>query len=630
MVKPTIALIGDRTTIAVAETIFPIFRDNAEFMTVNSLPELEPSRIKELEKAADIILTGPSTKRILSSQTHVPVICVRPTFPDMIRAILEAKEIDNRIALSISEEERNTDFSLLSRIMDVSLSVSFCDTMQAYEEACEAAKKENFKVIVGGKYTAKIAQRVGIRGILLYRGKDMIMAAIRSAIDLYRMQQEGVKRTDQLRAIVDNFAEGLMLTDETGKVILCNHQTESYLGTETVVGKNVGDLLHSQVVSEVLKSGVENRNVVEKENLVVDYIPIGSPGITYGSLCTLRRVEEVQHAEFVVRKKLHDRGFRAKYALRDIVGNSPAISQCKQRAALFARVKSSVLITGESGTGKELFANSIHLLSELSSGPFVAINCATLPAELLESELFGYEKGAFTGAHASGKKGLIELAHRGTLFLDEVTSMSNSLQAKLLRLLSEREILKVGSDRIIPVDIRVLAATNADIESLVADGSFREDLYYRLNVFRLHIPPLRERPDDLVPLFVYFVNKIRKEIVALLDGQEQVIRGVLVKESFKGNVREFENVAHRFCLLFSPGEDEGRIAELLESCLEHKDAKSSSGRTYLDLKTALEVREREILQDVLKQYGNRSDVARILKVDGSTLWRKLKKYDIQA
>jgi transcriptional regulator with PAS, ATPase and Fis domain len=312
----------------------------------------------------------------------------------------------------------------------------------------------------------------------------------------------------------------------------------------------LSDVFGSNAAKRVLEQGERILNIVEKGRFVVNYVPIRSAEGVHGLVCTFNKVDEIQNAEFAVRTKLHDRGFSAKYNLDDIVGQSETILCCKERAHLFAGAEGPVLITGESGTGKELFANAIHLLSDRHAGPFVAINCATLPSELLESELFGYEKGAFTGAVTTGKKGLVELAHKGTLFLDEITSLGYPLQAKLLRLLSEHEFLKLGSDRIIPVETRILAATNVDIECYVSDNLFREDLYYRISGFCLHVPPLRELPEDLVPLFLHFVNKYNREVGVQVPRERKAIQSVLGKHYFKGYVRELENIARRFCLLF--------------------------------------------------------------------------------
>jgi len=259
--------------------------------------------------------------------------------------------------------------------------------------------------------------------------------------------------------------------------------------------------------------------------------------------------------------------------------------------------------------------------------PFVAINCATLPSELLESELFGYEKGAFTGARVAGKKGLIELAHKGTLFLDEITSLDYVLQSKLLRLLSEREILKLGSDRIIPVDIRILAATNDDMETSVRERRFREDLYYRLSAFRLHIPPLRERPEDLVPLFLHFVGVFRGDILPTLSKKRPLLQKIIIKEPFHGNARELENVAKRFCLLFQEGGDNREIGILIENCFDRRISPVNNKEEYPgDLRTTPQSTEKGILEELARKYKNKAELSRILKMDRSSLWRKLKKY----
>jgi propionate catabolism operon transcriptional regulator len=246
----------------------------------------------------------------------------------------------------------------------------------------------------------------------------------------------------------------------------------------------------------------------------------------------------------------------------------------------------------------------------------------------LESELFGYEKGAFTGAHVGGKKGLIELAHRGTLFLDEITSLSNMLQAKLLRLLSEQEIMKLGSDRIIPVNIRVVAATNEDIESCIKERGFRKDLYYRLSTFRLHLPSLRERPEDLIPLFLNFVSRYRKDIYHLVIKKERDIFQILIKETFPGNIRELENVVKRFCLLFKWGIHEDKIDRLLETCLEPKAGPCQQEGKIPGLKDIVENCERMVIQQLLENHNSHKDISFMLNLHRSSLWRKMKKYKI--
>jgi transcriptional regulator with PAS, ATPase and Fis domain len=586
--------------------------------------------LRKVEGIAQIVLAGPSTRRMYANQLKIPVIAFRPTFPDMIRAIQEAQKIDRRIAICLSRDDREFDLPLLSEVMGVSLFQELCDNSKEYEEACERLKETGYRVVVGGSFTVDVASRIGMEGILLYKGMDMIRSAIGNALELYHVQQEGMRRISQLSAVVDHFSEGLFLTDESGRVILENLPAQKRLGLKSLQGKKVQDLFRSPAADQALKKGQRVLNVIEGKNLVVNYLPVSSTGGIHGLVCTFKRVDEVQDAELNVRERLHHRGFAAKYVMADIIGESRAIRDCKALATRFATVQEPILITGESGTGKELFAHAIHTLSHRSKGPFVAINCATIPNDLLESELFGYEKGAFTGAHTTGKKGLIELAHRGTLFLDEITTLSIPLQAKLLRLLSEREILKLGSDRIIPIDVRILAATNVDMEEFVDQGTFREDLYYRLNVFRLRIPPLRERPEDLTGLFVHFVSRIRSDLVEPLKTCLSTVRRVLSAHELRGNARELENVVRRFCLLYEPEHPEADMDRILDACLEKKKVVEERGGPVPDMRTVLHGAEKKIIEELLRHHKRKADVAKAMHISPVTLWRKMKKHRIES
>jgi len=627
--KPKLCFVGYKPLIALAKKVAREFHSVADFLFLFSLLEEALPLLRETESVAQIVLAGPSTRRMYAGHLKIPIISFRPTFPDLVKAIQEAQKIDNHIAICLSRDDKEFDLPLLSEVMNVSLDALYCDNSKEYVYGCRILKEKGYKVVIGGSFTVETAEKIGVKGILLYKGMDMIRTAIKNALEICQVQRESIRSISQLSAVVNNFSEGLLLTNEKGQVILDNPPSQKRLESKDLRGKKITELFQSKVANRVLSEGQRILNVLENDSLVVNYIPVRSTEAIHGLLCTFKGVDEVQDAEFTVRKKLHDRGFVAKYLLGDILGESKAILECKKRATLFAAAPDPILITGESGTGKELFAHAIHILSEGRKVPFVAINCATLPNELLESELFGYEKGAFTGAHTAGKKGLIELAHKGTLFLDEITSLSYPLQAKLLRLISEHEILKLGSDRIIPIDARILAATNEDIEALVEERHFREDLYYRLNVYRLHIPPLRERPEDIALLFLHFVLKIRPEITKRIVANKPIINKVMANQMFKGNARELENIAKRFCLLYRPEKNERMIGDILEASLERKALPEQAAETFTDLKTALQQTEKQIIQELLGKNRNKADIARALDVAPSTLWRKLNKYGIQ-
>ena len=266
-----------------------------------------------------------------------------------------------------------------------------------------------------------------------------------------------------------------------------------------------------------------------------------------GAFATVQRFSDAENRQNELRSQLLHKGYRAKYTFDDVVGSSPAIRKCVDILRKMSLTPLPVLLIGETGTGKELFAHAVHNASPRANGPFVAINCAAMPENLLESELFGYEEGAFTGARKGGKPGLFEFAHRGTLFLDEVEGMSPALQVKLLRVLQEREIMRVGGNKIISVDVRIVAATNENLERRVEEGSFRRDLYYRLNTLPVLIPPLREREGDLMLLLDCF----RREIGAAFTLSPEA-EALLRAHRWRGNIRELRNVVEYCSYTGSP------------------------------------------------------------------------------
>lgn len=314
------------------------------------------------------------------------------------------------------------------------------------------------------------------------------------------------------------------------------------------------------------------------------------------------------------------------------IGESPAMASVRELIASVAASKTTVLITGESGTGKELIAKSIHAMSDRAHRPFVKINCAAIPDNLLESELFGHKKGSFTGA-VCDKIGKFELADTGTIFLDEIGDMNLNLQAKLLRVLQEKQFEKVGDNRSITVDIRIVAATNQNLQKHIRDGAFREDLYYRLNVFPIRVPPLRERREDIILLARHFVKKFNHEFKKNVETISDRMTDALVRYDFPGNIRELSNIVEREMILargseldlahelFAAGEEAKPGTDNAQAGERHSQQPPQSG--------SLEQIERQHIVDVLKSTGwHKGKTAEILGIDRSTLYRMMKKYDI--
>jgi len=345
----------------------------------------------------------------------------------------------------------------------------------------------------------------------------------------------------QLDILLQVIDDGVVAINSKGLIFSYNESAKRILGfrNEEVMDSN-GINLFPQIPFDYtlkkVKSVKEKLIKVNGEDVVVSVDPITHSGKLYGSVAIIRKFSEAERKQHKLRAQLIGKGHKAKYSFDDIIGESEAIRKCKDIAKRMSKSNSSILITGESGTGKELFAQAIHNNSNRKDYQFVAVNCGALPESLLESELFGYEEGAFTGARRGGKPGLFELAHRGTLFLDEIGEMPLNLQMRLLRVLQEREVMRIGGDRLINVDIRLIAATNRNLKEMVKKGEFREDLYYRLNVLPLKIPPLRSRTQDIIPL----IHEMKKEFYGDFIITEKA-KEVLLGHSWKGNVRELKN-----------------------------------------------------------------------------------------
>lgn len=352
------------------------------------------------------------------------------------------------------------------------------------------------------------------------------------------------KIKNQMETVLDVVDDGVIVTDTHYRIIHCNQAVCKMFNIHEQTLNNIQ--MYEKIIPITLcrklreEDRLENTFIQSPElhkSFIVTKRKIDVYNRTFGYVMIIKDITEIQNLENQLRKQLREKGYIAKYRFENIAGKSDILKKCIQKAKKIAEIDAPVLIVGESGTGKELFTQSIHNASKRRQNPFVAINCAALPSELLESELFGYEEGAFTGAKKGGKKGLFELAHTGTLFLDEIGDVPINVQVKLLRVLQEKEVMRIGGSNIIPIDVRIIAATNQDLKVLIEKGKFRLDLYYRLNVLGLHLPPLRHRRED--------IEDIIKDILLEIGFQNKKIDAevmeMLLNYPWKGNVRELRN-----------------------------------------------------------------------------------------
>ena len=443
-----------------------------------------------------------------------------------------------------------------------------------------------------------------------------------------------------LETILDNAYEGIVVVDKEGYIREFNHAYEDFLGVkrEEVLGKHVTDVIENTRMHKIVQTGKAEVGYVQQlkgHEIIASRIPLKEDDEIIGAVGKIlfQDIEELkslaQRLE-VLENRLNyyksevKRLQQAKYSFDNIITNNNKMNYLKKIAKKAADSNSTVLIQGESGTGKELFAHAIHKASHRKYGAFVRVNCAAIPEKLLEAELFGYDSGAFTGARKEGKPGRFELANGGTIFLDEIGSMPLEMQAKLLRVIQERELERVGGTETIELDVRIIAATNQDLGQQVKSGKFREDLYYRLNVIRIQIPPLRKRMDDITLLAQSILAELREELN--IDEKELAPETIkkLKNYDWPGNVRELHNFIERAVNLAS---GQKILPDHLPSIIN--EDKNINNRSVGKLEEIVAQTERSaIINAIKKTGGNRTEAAELLGIHRTSLYQKINKYNI--
>ena len=442
-------------------------------------------------------------------------------------------------------------------------------------------------------------------------------------IDLIAVEEREV----EMKTVLDIVSQGVIVLNREGKIRYINKYTAEnilMISAKQSTNQCITKYIKDDKVKEFLNiidstKSMENTEIEIKGQTYLLSINtlLSAENIFCGYMITLQDVKRI--GDF-----LNDKRYDNPITFDDIIGKSSKMMEVINRAKLFALSNSSVLITGESGTGKELFARAIHNLSQRCNKPFVAINCAAIPDQLLESELFGYEGGSFTGGKKNGKIGLLEVANGGTIFLDEIGEMAPHLQAKFLRVLQEGTIRKVGGDREIPINVRVLSATNQNIEVMVKNKKFRLDLLYRINIFSVQIPPLKDRKEDLPILIEYFINMHKRRYNKDIYSVEVKAMEKLIAYSWPGNVRELQNVMERAVALTKENQIRAKDIFLSYSLEENEQ------REFISLKDRVEDLEKSIIIEALKNHNSIRESARSLEVTHTLLINRMKKYNIKS
>ncbi|MBU9232181.1 propionate catabolism operon regulatory protein PrpR [Burkholderia multivorans] len=590
----------------------------------------------------DVIVAAGSNGGFLKTRAQVPVVVVSPTGFDVMQALARARRDATRIALASAGD---TPPEVRRFVAAYGLDVQFASYQTAQEaEACvHDLRDRGIETIVGPGLVTDLAASAGMGAVFLYSHAS-VRKAVETALEVAYATHAEAFRRQRLDTLLQHLRDGVVALDAQGRVEAINERLASALGVEpsAAVGRALVDLRPE--LRTLRGEDGDALATVRGVRYVVHRGPLVDRGVTSGSVLTFQESRAVERLDRALRSQPNTQQFAARYSLDDVVGASAPMTRVRELVRRYAKSDATVLVLGESGTGKEMIAQSLHALSARRSYPFVAVNCGAFPEALLESELFGYEEGAFTGARRGGKTGLFEAAHRGTLFLDEIGEMPPSLQSRLLRVLQEREVIRLGSTEPIRIDVRVIAATHRPLLAAVEAGTFRADLYYRLNILNVGLPPLRERAADIPALAAtLLVQAARREprlAERLRDADDAArvlgaVQPTLTRYRWPGNVRELQNVIERIAVELAEAVDEddpaapcaALAADALQTIAPELFAAPPDGGDAEDAQT-LQARRRRAEADEIRAVldacgGDRDRACAMLGISKTTLWRKL-------
>jgi len=571
-------------------------------------------------EGVEIVITrGGTAAAINEARLGLTVVEVPITGLDMIRALEEARHYGRRIAV-IAFPSMIMGIDCLGPILDIDLRCYPIHSEFKAEENVIKAFREGAEVFIGGVITVQAGKQHHHPCVMIRSGAEGIIQATLEAKRIAEARRLEKVKSTLFQTVLDYAYEGIISIDQDRQVVTFNPEAKriTRIDGKQAIGRKIQDTLPQLKLEHLLTTGKnELGQVIDvgRVQILCNKVPIRVQGTTIGAVATFQDTGKIQQWEANIRKKIYAEEHTAVFTFEDVIGFSRQIRHCVAVAEQFAASDSSILISGETGTGKEVFSQSIHNASKRGQQPFVAINCAALPAQILESELFGYVGGAFTGASQKGKPGLLEIAHGGTLLLDEIAEMDYSLQSKLLRVIQEKKVMRLGSDRIQHTDIRIIAATNKNLKQLVADNRFRADLYYRLNVLRLHLPPLRERPEDIEQYAGTFLEKYATQLNRRLRFSRAAM-DILIRHPWPGNVRELQNTIERIAAVCV--RDTVQADMVLQMMREDEAAEPYQTNAVEPIRQAL-----------VNARGRKAEAAKLLGISRSTLWRRMKSLSLR-
>lgn len=570
--------------------------------------------VAKAQPEAVILISRGGTANDLKALPERTVVEVSATFSDILAEIEDAVISGYRKIGIVTNDNIIDNLVKNFTFKETQVLLRPCTSHREIWSTVAALRQEGIDCIIGCHQAVNKARSLGLANKYIQSGLLSIERAIWEALRIEKTRSLSQFQMERMNAVINNIQEGIVIFGEQHQPVFVNATAKTLLAAVRQ------DEWHARMTAQLRDDNHETVTVLGKEKILLKRVSL-DVNRHLSDVFVFQETRSIERQEQKVRLSAHRKGFYAKTNFSDIFTQSPKMEQVLRRAEKFARTDSNVLIYGDTGTGKEGLAQSIHNASKRAAYPFVSVNCASLPPGLVESELFGYVDGAFTGARRSGKAGLFEMAHKGTIFLDEIGELPLDIQGRLLRILQEREVMRIGDDRIIPLDIRVICATNKNLQALARAEKFRYDLYYRINVLRLTLPPLRERSEDIWPLLTYYYRQFRQGDAEL--ALTKAAKALLLRYAWPGNIRELKNIAE--VLAF---EDDVITEELVKEILEIKDLPrpvGEDGGATITIPADLPFKEMEryVLCQLLETMSP-EDVCEQMGISRVTLWRKVK------
>ncbi|MGL5346518.1 MAG: sigma 54-interacting transcriptional regulator [Peptostreptococcaceae bacterium] len=589
-----------------------------------------------VDKGAKVIIGRGGGYQLILDTVNVPIIPLNMKILDLLKALRIANTYSKKVVLVLGYDEVHFDYKQWRGLININLKEEwFKSKYEIRNRVIKYLDQKDDVVIVGSGIACSFARQYGMESVFINASHESIKESIDYAKKLINTVDEEKLNNEIFKNVLDGVKDGVISIDSKGKIIVYNESIEKMLKKEKkdVINRHLLEVFPSMswLIDSLNKKEETKRKIRNINNLTVNTRSkiIKLDEEVYGILGIIQDITKLQNLERQIRLDLNKKGLNAKYTFEDFIYKDLRTKELIEEAEKIGKTDYTTLLYGESGSGKEMVAQSMHNVSKRKDKPFVAINCATISENLLESELFGYEEGAFTGAKKGGKPGLFELAHGGTVFLDEINSLPLNFQIKLLRVIEEREIMRIGSNHIIPLDIRIIAATNESLRKKISEHTFRDDLFYRLSSLEIDIPPLRDRKEDIVLLFNHFVNQITEATYEdkintyKLSEHEQ---HQLIKYNWPGNIRELRNVAQKYVIT-----EKIKIDNIIDSTLDVSDKNilkkkldnyENQKEYKIDIKLVNKYVEDKIIDMLLEQGLSKTKIAQILGISRTALWKK--------